>query len=244
MSDDEDYDYDEKSEDYDDDEDEETSNDIDNYIILRGIRSGTDEGDIIASLPNYDDIVKVDVFDIHRFAIVKYRNKSSAREALINRTLTIKNTTVTVDIPTTNEILTRHTKKRYNLLDVRKQDGDQAFLNDMALVGLEELVDMTRYIHHEEGPSDMYHELIRMIWRYGRMMKFEFDNLRLRLVNQLLIHNLTYKQYKQSLTYYLISQLTGENFTQGKPIKRPNLEIFNFNMKYIHNKSNSGLFEV
>jgi hypothetical protein len=110
----------------------------------------------------------------------------------------------------------------------------------MALVGLEELVGMTRHIHDIEGPSDMYQELIRMFWRFGRKMKFEFDNLRLRLTNQLFIGNITYKQYKPSLTYYLISQLTGENYTHGKPIKLPEFDIFNFNMQQLYNKSKSG----
>jgi len=253
--DDEEYD-DDDYEDEDEDEIDQSDTDDKNYIILRGIDFDADEGDIIASLPNYDDIVRVDVFDIYRFAIVKYRNKSSVLKALTNNTLTItssstgKTTTVTVDIPTKKEILTRQPreldldnpdkKRLYGLLEVRKRDGDQAFLNDMALVGLEELVGMTRHIHDIEGPSDMYHELIRMIWRFGRKMKFEFDNLRLRLTNQLFIRNITYKKYKRRLTYYLISQLTGENYTHGKPIKLPEFEIFNFNIQHLYDKSKSG----
>lgn len=250
-----DEEYDDDDYDYEDEIDQSDTEDK-NYIILRGIDFDTDEGDIIASLPNYDDIVRVDVFDIYRFAIVKYRNKSSVLRALRNKTLTItssstgKTTTVTVDIPTKKELLARQPreldldnpdkKRLYGLLEVRKRDGDQAFLNDMALVGLEELVGMTRYIHDIEGPSDMYHELIRLIWRFGRKMKVEFDNLRLRLTNQLFIGNITYKQYKPSLTYYLISQLTGENYTHGKPIKLPEFDIFNFNMQQLYNKSKSG----
>lgn len=248
-----DEEYDDDDYDYEDEIDQSDTEDK-NYIILRGIDFDTDEGDIIASLPNYDDIVRVDVFDIYRFAIVKYRNKSSVLTALKNNTLTItssstgKTTTVTVDIPTKKELLARQPreldiqdKKRLEgLLEVRKRDGDQAFLNDMALVGLGELVGMTRHIHDIEGPSDMYQELIRMFWRFGRKMKFEFDNLRLRLTNQLFIGNITYKQYKPSLTYYLISQLTGENYTHGKPIKLPEFDIFNFNMQQLYNKSKSG----
>lgn len=250
-----DEEYDDDDYDYEDEIDQSDTEDK-NYIILRGIDFDTDEGDIIASLPNYDDIVRVDVFDIYRFAIVKYRNKSSVLRALRNKTLTItssstgKTTTVTVDIPTKKELLARQPreldldnpdKKRLEgLLEVRKRDGDQAFLNDMALVGLEELVGMTRHIHDIEGPSDMYHELIRMIWRFGRKMKFELDNLRLRLVNQLLIHNITYKQYNRSQIYYLIGQLTGENYTHGKPIKRPDFDIVNFNIQRLYDKSKSG----